>query len=118
MTAIQGGVIGALGYDEVLALTYSGWVVGFTTEPPTKRVGMHRKQSQSIAGTGATDPDEETAKKISNLKYEFECLLSNNHLTKKISSSALKLKSFKIRLKQSVKSINKESQCRSAVMKR
>uniref|UniRef100_H2Y5K3 Bardet-Biedl syndrome 7 protein homolog n=1 Tax=Ciona savignyi TaxID=51511 RepID=H2Y5K3_CIOSA len=38
VTAVQGGVVGSLGFEEVVVSTYSGWVTGLTTEHLQKKV--------------------------------------------------------------------------------
>ena len=40
ITAIHGGCIGTAHYDEVVLSTYTGWVIGLTSEPQQKQVGM------------------------------------------------------------------------------
>lgn len=49
------------GYDEIIAATYAGWVVGFTTEPQQKEVGP--------TTTAAQEPiSEEVQEKMENLR--------------------------------------------------
>lgn len=62
MSAIHGGAIGALGYDEIVAVTYSGCVVGLTTEPRTKTVDSQQKQG------AVTERDEIAAKRVGDLR--------------------------------------------------
>lgn len=38
VTSVQGGVVGNSGYDEILAVTYTGWVFGMSSEPSDKRL--------------------------------------------------------------------------------
>eukprot|EP00112_Aurelia_sp_Birch-Aquarium-sp1_P018139 Seg429.4 transcript_id=Seg429.4/GoldUCD/mRNA.D3Y31 product="hypothetical protein" protein_id=Seg429.4/GoldUCD/D3Y31 len=40
VTSIHGGCVGAPHYDELIISTYTGWVMGLTTEPQQKQVGM------------------------------------------------------------------------------
>ncbi|XP_028401349.1 Bardet-Biedl syndrome 7 protein homolog isoform X1 [Dendronephthya gigantea] len=39
VTSICGGCVGTAGYDEIVMSTYSGWVMGLTTEPQEKEAG-------------------------------------------------------------------------------
>ncbi|XP_046853164.1 Bardet-Biedl syndrome 7 protein homolog [Xenia sp. Carnegie-2017] len=39
VTSISGGCVGTAGYDEIIMSTYSGWVMGLTTEPRDKETG-------------------------------------------------------------------------------
>ncbi len=61
ITAVQGGSVGTVNYDEVLVSTYTGWVLGLTTEPQQKQIGMP-------SDTGNSKEDAETQLKIANLK--------------------------------------------------
>lgn len=38
ITSVQGGVVGTAGYDEILVTTYSGWVMGLSSEHLEKRL--------------------------------------------------------------------------------
>ena len=40
VTSIHGGCVGTTHYDELVLSTYTGWVIGLTTEPLQKQVGM------------------------------------------------------------------------------
>ena len=40
VTSIQGGCVGTAHYDELVISTYTGWIIGLTTEPQQKQVGM------------------------------------------------------------------------------
>ncbi len=60
ITAIQGGCVGASNYDELVISTYTGWVMGLTTEPQQKQVGMPSK-------TAKEEIDNETQIKIAAL---------------------------------------------------
>ncbi|XP_070553841.1 BBSome complex member BBS7-like isoform X2 [Ptychodera flava] len=60
--SIQGGVVKTAGYDEIVACTYAGWIMGLTTEPQHKEVGPGDEVKVS----------EETQAKISNLRQELE----------------------------------------------
>nr|XP_039265008.1 Bardet-Biedl syndrome 7 protein homolog isoform X1 [Styela clava] len=70
ITAIQGGVIGATGFDEIVLLTYSGWIIGLTTEPPTKHIGSSR--SKSLSSSTNEQEDQENLQKINEIKSEIE----------------------------------------------
>uniref|UniRef100_UPI00359011B8 Bardet-Biedl syndrome 7 protein n=1 Tax=Myxine glutinosa TaxID=7769 RepID=UPI00359011B8 len=39
VTSIQGGCVGKAGYNEIVASTYAGWVLGMTTEPLLREAG-------------------------------------------------------------------------------
>ncbi|KAJ8298389.1 hypothetical protein KUTeg_024920 [Tegillarca granosa] len=66
ITAIQGGVVGTGGYDEIVCSTYAGWVLGLTSEQLTK----------GIVGTGETLVSAAAHDKINTLKGELEDLHS------------------------------------------
>jgi len=40
ITSIDGGCVCASGYEEVVLSTYTGWVLGLTTEPQQRQLGM------------------------------------------------------------------------------
>ena len=40
VTSIHGGCVGTPHYDELVLSTYTGWVIGLTTEPQQKQAGM------------------------------------------------------------------------------
>lgn len=63
ITAVQCGIVGNLGYQELLVATYTGRILGLTTEPIEKTAGR-----DSVAGKYASSAD--TASKIGKLKYE------------------------------------------------
>ncbi|XP_076807399.1 BBSome complex member BBS7-like isoform X2 [Clavelina lepadiformis] len=72
VTSVQGGVVGALGFDEVVASTYSGWVTGLTTEHMQKRVtGSTSATTTNVIGA---ELDEDTEKKFAGLRAEVETL--------------------------------------------
>ena len=48
------------GYDEIVAATYAGWVVGLTTEPQQKEAGPTTTAQEPIS--------EEAQAKIDNLR--------------------------------------------------
>ena len=62
VTSIHGGCIGAPHYDELVISTYTGWVMGLTTEPQQKQVGMPNDVSSG-------DIANETALKMAALRY-------------------------------------------------
>ena len=49
ITSVCGGCVSSSGYDEVVAATYAGWVVGLTTEPQQKEVGPMTKSQEPIS---------------------------------------------------------------------
>lgn len=61
VTAVQGGVIGNQGYDEILVSTYTGRIFGLTTEVIDKTVG-----GDNVSGNYAFSTD--TGQKILKLK--------------------------------------------------
>ena len=61
VTSIHGGCIGAPHYDELVISTYTGWVMGLTTEPQQKQVGMPNDVSSG-------DIANETALKMAALR--------------------------------------------------
>lgn len=61
VTAIQGGIIGNNGYDEILISTYTGRIFGLTTEIIEKNMG-----TESASGNFVFSP--ETGQKILKLK--------------------------------------------------
>ncbi|KAJ1216858.1 hypothetical protein NDU88_004457 [Pleurodeles waltl] len=64
VTSIQGGCVGKDGFDEILTATYSGWVMGLTTEPIHKEAGPGDELKIS----------PEMQNKISSLRSELEQL--------------------------------------------
>ena len=52
--------MGSSGYDEIVAATYAGWVVGLTTEPQQKEVGPMTKSQEPIS--------DEVQARIDNLR--------------------------------------------------
>ncbi|XP_006819865.1 BBSome complex member BBS7-like, partial [Saccoglossus kowalevskii] len=60
--SIQGGIVATQGYDEVLACTYAGWIMGLTTEPQHKEAGPGDQVKVS----------DETQAKILHLRQEME----------------------------------------------
>jgi len=78
VTSICGGVVGNVGFDEVLTCTYSGWISALTTEHQTKQVTMEmmaakQQQGNNEKGTSLMI-DEDTEKKLLNLRDEVEAL--------------------------------------------
>ncbi|XP_076069179.1 BBSome complex member BBS7-like isoform X2 [Oratosquilla oratoria] len=63
ITSVQGGVVGNGGYDEIVASTYTGWVLGLTSEP------MDRHLSSE---SGVVNISEESRTKIQKLRAEME----------------------------------------------
>ena len=51
------------GYDEIVAATYAGWVVGLTTEPQQKEAGPMTATQEPIS--------DEVQAKIDNLRLEI-----------------------------------------------
>lgn len=51
------------GYDEIVAATYAGWVVGLTTEPQQKEAGPMTASQEPIS--------DEVQAKIDNLRLEI-----------------------------------------------
>lgn len=66
ITSICGGCVSSSGYDEVIAATYAGWVLGLTTEPQQKEAGPTTATQEPIS--------EEVQAKIDNLRLEIETL--------------------------------------------
>nr|XP_057920584.1 Bardet-Biedl syndrome 7 protein isoform X1 [Doryrhamphus excisus] len=64
VTSIQGGCVGKESYDEVLTVTYAGWVMGLTTEPQKAEVGPGDEVHMS----------KETQSKLEALRLELEQL--------------------------------------------
>ena len=73
ITSIHGGCIGASNYDELILSTYPGWVMGLTTEPQQKQVGMPTDSAKQ-------EMDEETQLKLTALKYDFFLILPTINL--------------------------------------
>eukprot|EP00112_Aurelia_sp_Birch-Aquarium-sp1_P006695 Seg1733.6 transcript_id=Seg1733.6/GoldUCD/mRNA.D3Y31 product="Bardet-Biedl syndrome 7 protein" protein_id=Seg1733.6/GoldUCD/D3Y31 len=65
VTSIHGGCIGAPHYDELVISTYTGWVMGLTTEPQQKQVGMPNDAASGVIAN-------ETALKMAALSAEIE----------------------------------------------
>ncbi|XP_065058986.1 Bardet-Biedl syndrome 7 protein homolog [Rhopilema esculentum] len=65
ITSVQGGCIGTAHYDEIVLSTYTGWVLGLTTEPQQKRVGMPNAAT-------VTDDNNMTVMKMAALSAEIE----------------------------------------------
>ncbi|KAJ7357670.1 Bardet-Biedl syndrome 7 protein [Desmophyllum pertusum] len=66
ITSVCGGCVSSSGYDEIVAATYAGWVVGLTTEPQQKEVGPTTTSQEPIS--------EEVQAKIDNLRLEIDNL--------------------------------------------
>lgn len=66
ITSICGGCVSSSGYDEVIAATYAGWVLGLTTEPQQKEAGPTTATQEPIS--------EEVQARIDNLRLEIETL--------------------------------------------
>ncbi|GCC18607.1 hypothetical protein chiPu_0020844 [Chiloscyllium punctatum] len=64
ITSIQGGCVGKEGYDEVLTATYTGWVMGLTTEPVQREVGP----------SDDLKLNQEMQNKVMNIRVELEQL--------------------------------------------
>ncbi len=64
VTSVCGGCVGTAGYDEVIMSTYSGWVMGLTTEPREKEGGPSQVDQR-------TTISEENQAKIRSLRYLF-----------------------------------------------
>ena len=60
ITSVSGGCVSSAGYDEVVAATYAGWVVGLTTEPQQKEAGPAMATQEPIS--------DEVQAKIDNLR--------------------------------------------------
>ncbi|KAB7495673.1 Bardet-Biedl syndrome 7-like protein [Armadillidium nasatum] len=63
VTAVQGGVVGNSGYDEVLASSYTGWVFGLTSEPMDRNVSSE---------SGVVSISQESREKIQRLRQEID----------------------------------------------
>ncbi|XP_078396201.1 BBSome complex member BBS7 isoform X2 [Cetorhinus maximus] len=64
ITSIQGGCVGKEGYDEVLTATYTGWVMGLTTEPVQREAGL----------SDDLKINQEMQNKVMNIRVELEQL--------------------------------------------
>ncbi|XP_041050183.1 Bardet-Biedl syndrome 7 protein isoform X2 [Carcharodon carcharias] len=64
ITSIQGGCVGKEGYDEVLTATYTGWVMGLTTEPARREAGL----------SDDLKINQEMQNKVMNIRVELEQL--------------------------------------------
>ncbi|XP_053734595.1 Bardet-Biedl syndrome 7 protein isoform X3 [Synchiropus splendidus] len=64
VTSVQGGCVGKESYDEVLTVTYTGWVTGLTTEPQKAEAGPGEEVKMS----------KETQSKVEALRAELEQL--------------------------------------------
>lgn len=62
MTGITGGIFGADNFEEVLVVTYSGWVYGLTTETIDKKIRVDD-------GTFSISVD--TRQKLEKLRHVF-----------------------------------------------
>lgn len=70
ITAVSGGCVCASGYQEVAVSTYTGWVLGLTSEPQQRQLGM--------TGSGADNgPSLEMTQKIADLVAEIDELQEN-----------------------------------------
>ncbi|KAK7097977.1 BBSome complex member BBS7-like isoform X1 [Littorina saxatilis] len=63
VTSVQGGVVSAAGYEEIVCATYAGWVLGLTSEQQTKEIGSTQAKLDPMA-----------TQKISSLKGELDSL--------------------------------------------
>lgn len=67
ITSVDGGCVCAAGYEEVVVSTYTGWVLGLTTEPQQRSLGM--------PGTNLKDNiNQEMEEKVLHLTQEIEAL--------------------------------------------
>lgn len=66
ITSIHGGCVGTPHYDELVIATYTGWVVGLTTEPQQKQAGMTSDASAEERNTMGV--------KMITLRYLADCL--------------------------------------------
>ncbi|XP_066926836.1 Bardet-Biedl syndrome 7 protein homolog [Clytia hemisphaerica] len=65
ITAVSGGSVCAPGYQEVAVSTYTGWILGLTSEPQQRQTGMQ--------GSNTNDPvTAEIKQKITDLNAEIE----------------------------------------------
>ena len=64
------------GYDEVVASTYAGWVVGLTSEPQQKEAGPSTGTQELIS--------DEVQAKMDNLRWE--CSVWEVYLSKAVHS--------------------------------
>ena len=65
ITSVCGGCVSSSGYDEIVAATYAGWVVGLTTEPQQKEAGPMTASQEPIS--------DEVQAKIDNLRLGIIC---------------------------------------------
>ncbi|XP_022787096.1 Bardet-Biedl syndrome 7 protein homolog isoform X2 [Stylophora pistillata] len=67
ITSVCGGCVSSSGYDEIIAATYAGWVVGLTTEPQQKELGPTKPEAQEPIS-------EEVQAKMDKLRLEIDTL--------------------------------------------
>ena len=60
----MGGCVNTAGFDEVVAATYAGWVVGLTTEPQQREVGP-----STVNVSNQDSISDEAQGKIDNLRW-------------------------------------------------
>ncbi|CAG7829503.1 unnamed protein product [Allacma fusca] len=63
VTGIQGGIFGHEGFEEIVVVTYSGWVIGLTTETTDKKIRVD---------DGSFSISDDTRQKLVKLKGEIE----------------------------------------------
>ena len=67
VTSVCGGCVSSASYDEIVAATYAGWVVGLNSEPQQKEAGP---------SVGAQEPiSEEVQAKMDNLRCDIHWLI-------------------------------------------
>ena len=68
VTSVCGGCVSSASYDEIVAATYAGWVVGLNSEPQQKEAGP---------SVGAQEPiSEEVQAKMDNLRCDIHWLIT------------------------------------------
>jgi len=65
ITSVSGGCVCAAGYQEVAVSTYTGWVLGLTSEPQQRQLGMSGSNMSDTAS-------EEIKQKITDLTADIE----------------------------------------------
>lgn len=80
ITSIHGGCVGTAHYDELVLSTYTGWVIGLTTEPRQKQVGMtnepnsEEKNSMAIKMATLSVEIEELQQKVNMERERYQML--------------------------------------------
>ena len=74
ITSIHGGCVGTAHYDELVLSTYTGWVIGLTTEPRQKQVGMTNEPN--------SEEKNSMAIKMATLRFYYVFFIRNCFIRK------------------------------------